>query len=217
MKRKTTMILTTIACLAPILLGLALYDQLPDMVPTHFNARWEPDGWSSRPVAVFGLPCLMAALNLLCFWVFSYVETQYKDRKVAPEALMTFCFWIPAVISLTLVPMTLLRAIGKEVPMALFLNVFMGLIFLVAGNYLPKCRMNAFVGIKLPWTYSSEDNWNRTHRLGGFVWVIAGILWLLNAALDLPWLNIVLVTAALVIPGGYSYALYRREKKAKER
>ena len=213
MKRKVTVILTTLLCLAPILLGLYLYDQLPDMVPTHFNANWEPDGWSSKPMAVFGLPCLMAGLNLLCFFAFEQMKKRDSDRKVAPDTLMSFCFWIPAAISVFMVPMTLLMAIGKDIPLTTILNIFMGLTFLVAGNYMPKCRMNAYVGLKFPWTYSSEENWYKTHRLGGFVWVIAGALLLLNAVLDLPVLGAIAVLPAILIPGVYSFFLYRKDKE----
>lgn len=213
MKRKTTMILTTVACLAPILLGLYLYDQLPDMVPIHFNAQWEPDGWSAKPVAVFGLPCLMAALNFLMQWGMGLALKKDEGRKVAPEILMTVCYWIPAVISLVLVPMTLLMAIGREFPMDLIMHLFLGVTFLFVGNYLPKCKMNGYIGIKLPWTYSSDENWRRTHRLGGFVWVIAGIVMLMNAFLGWTMLPLISMTAAVLVPSVYSYLLYRNEKK----
>ena len=212
MKRKTTMILTTILCLSPILLGLYLYDRLPDMVPTHFNAQWEPDGWSSKPMAVFGLPCLMAGLNLLCHWGMGMAQKK-DDRKVAPDVLLNLCYWIPAVISLVLFPMTLFMAVGKQLPMNLIMHLFLGLTFLFVGNYMPKCKMNGYIGIKIPWTYSSDENWRKTHRLGGFVWVIAGIVILLNAFLNSEFLPLIAMFAAILIPCVYSYLIYREEKK----
>lgn len=212
MKRKVTVILTTLLCLAPILLGLYLYDQLPDMVPTHFNANWEPDGWSSKPMAVFGLPALMAGLNLLCQLGFDQMRRRDGERKVAPDVLMEFCFWIPAFISVVMVPMTLLMAVGVEMPLALMLHLFVGLTFIFVGNYMPKCKMNGYVGIKIPWTYSSDENWRRTHRLGGFVWVIGGFLMLLNSLLNSAVLTMTVLFGAILIPCVYSYLLYRKEK-----
>ena len=61
---KKRLILTTVICLLPIMAGLVLYSRLPERVPTHFDFSGTPDGWSSRPFAVFGLPCLLAALNV---------------------------------------------------------------------------------------------------------------------------------------------------------
>lgn len=212
MKRKTTIILTTILCLSPILLGLYLYDQLPDMVPTHFNIHGEPDGWSSRPMAVFGMPLFMAGLNLLCHWAYAYAQKK-ESRKVAPDVLLHICEWIPAVISVIVMPMSLFMAIGVKVPLTELLNILLGVMFLVLGNYMPKCKMNAFIGIKLPWTYSSDENWRRTHRLGGFVWVVCGVIMLVNVVVKSLLLQLVPMFAAVFIPGIYSYLLYRKEKK----
>lgn len=210
MKRKT-LILTTLLCLAPIALGVALYDQLPEVVPTHFAMDGTPDGWSSRATAVFGLPVFMAALNGICFWASGRMEKR-QERKVAPDKLMALTQWIPAVISLIMVPTTLLSAAGREVPLTMILSLFLGLTFLIVGNYLPKCKMNPYIGIKLPWTYSSEENWNKTHRLGGFVWVAAGVVMLLSAILGSNLLMGTAIGAGLLIPAVYSYLLYRKDK-----
>ena len=211
MKRKTTIILTTILCLSPILLGLYLYDQLPDMVPTHFNFRGEPDGWSSRPMAVFGMPLFMASMNLLCHWAYAYAQKK-ESGKVAPDILLHICNWIPAVISVIVMPMSLFMAIGVKVPLTELLNILLGVMFLVLGNYLPKCKMNAYIGIKLPWTYSSDENWRRAHRLGGFVWVACGVILLVNVVVQSLLLQLVPMFAAIFIPGIYSYLIYRKEK-----
>ena len=211
MKRKT-MILSTILCLLPILLGLYLYDQLPDMVPTHFNAGWEPDGWSSKPMAVFGFPCLIAGINLLCHWGMGMAQKQ-DDRKVAPDVLLNLCYWIPGAISVVMMPLILLEAVGIHTPMETILYAILGITFLVVGNYLPKCKMNPYIGIKLPWTYSSDENWRKTHRLGGFVWVVAGLLLLVNILLNSVAIQLLAMIGAVLIPGVYSYVLYRKEKK----
>ena len=63
---KRTIILTTILCLLPIAAGLIFWDRLPEQMAIHFNATNEPDNWASKPVAVLGMPALLAALHLLC-------------------------------------------------------------------------------------------------------------------------------------------------------
>lgn len=211
MKRKTA-ILSTVLCLAPILLGLAMYDRLPEMVPTHFNMHGVPDGWSSKPLAVFGIPVLLAALNLLCHWGMG-VAMKKGSGKLAPDIMMHIVGWIVGIISVIVVPMSLFMAVGVDVPINIIMNVLLAVMFLVIGNYLPKCKMNAYIGIKLPWTYSSDENWRRTHRLGGFVWVVVGLLLLVNLAVGSELLLMVLIFAAILIPGIYSYLLYRKAQK----
>lgn len=211
MKHKTA-VLSTLLCLAPIVLGLALYGQLPERVPIHFDMNGVPNGWSSRPVAVFGLPVLMAALNLVCHWGMDHARKK-DGRKVAPDILINLVGWIVGILSVILVPMSLFLALGMEIPVHHILNVLLGVTFVIIGNYLPKCKMNPYIGIKLPWTYSSDENWRRTHRLGGFVWVVTGLLLLVNLAFNSEVLLMILVFSAILIPGVYSYLLYRKERK----
>lgn len=211
MKNKTV-ILSTLLCLAPILLGLALYDQLPEMVPTHFDFAGNPDGWSSRPVAVFGIPLFLAALNLLCHWGMG-VAARRDDRQVVPAVMMHIVGWIVGVIAVIVVPMSLFMAIGVELPIHFIMNALLAVMFLVIGNYLPKCKMNAYIGIKIPWTYSSEENWRRTHRLGGFVWVAAGFVLVANFFVGNAFVLIVTIFSAILIPCVYSYVFYWKEKK----
>lgn len=210
MKNKTV-ILSTALCLLPILLGLALYDQLPAQVPTHFDLTGTPNGWSSRPMAVFGIPAFMAAANLLCHWGMSRARSD--GSKVAPDIMVNLVGWIMGGLSMLIVPMSLFIAIGVEVPVNFIMGVLLGVLFLVIGNYLPKCKMNPYIGIKLPWTYSSEENWFKTHRLGGFVWVVAGLVLLVNTWLGSETVLLVTLFAAILIPCVYSYYLYKKERK----
>ena len=85
--------------------------------------------------------------------------------------------------------------------------------FIIIGNYLPKIKQNYYLGIKLPWTYASEDIWNKTHRLGGKVWFVGGILLLLNAMLKIKYVEIVIFLAMILIPTVYSYLYSRKESR----
>ena len=89
--------------------------------------------------------------------------------------------------------------------------VFMGLLFIAIGNYLPKTKQSYTMGIKLPWTLASEENWNRTHRLAGFLWVLCGLFFIVTsftgwslAAFLIP------IIVMVLVPAVYSYLLYRR-------
>ena len=87
-----------------------------------------------------------------------------------------------------------------------------GVLFIILGNYLPKTKHSYSMGIKLPWTLNSEENWNRTHRLSGFLWVIGGALFLMLTFFG--WWNLYvllgIILAMTLIPTVYSYLLYRK-------
>ena len=211
-ENKKTMILTSILILLPILAGIVLWNQLPDQVATHFGYGGEADGWSSKAFAVFGLPALLLAIHLLCTYV-TGTDPKY-DRY--PEKMKKIVLWICPVVSCIGAYTTYANALGKDLSnMGSWVMLILGVVFVVVGNYLPKVKQNYYLGIKLPWTYASEENWNKTHRLGGKVWVVGGILFIINAFLNVKGLEIVLGAAMILIPTVYSY-LYSRKENPKE-
>ena len=198
---KKTAILTSAICLLPILAGLALYSRLPEQIPTHFDFSGAPDGWSSRPVAVFALPVLMAALN---FFLHLCLEKDPRRANMS-TALTAICQWLMPVLSVLVYGLTLGTALGYPVRVETVVP-------LLIGNYLPKTKQSATMGIRLPWTLASEENWNRTHRLTGFLWVASGILFILLTLLRVwnSWLLSAILAAMILIPMLYSYALHRK-------
>lgn len=93
-------------------------------------------------------------------------------------------------------------------------GLFLGLMFLVVGNYLPKCKQTYTVGIRLPWTLADEDNWAYTHRLAGKVWTIGGLVILALTFLRLPALQFVVILVLVLIPTAASF-LYARRRETK--
>ena len=209
MKTETKrMILTTAVCLLPILAGLALYSRLPEQVPTHFDFSGTPNGWSSRTFAVFGMPGLMAAINL-----FLHICLEKDPRRANMSgALKHISLWIIPLLSLLTSGLTLGAAMGWPVHVETVIPVLVGVIFLVTGNYLPKTKQNTTMGIRLPWTLNSEEIWNRTHRLSGFLWAAVGAAFILLSLLRLwnVWLLGALVLALIFVPVGYSYFLHKK-------
>ena len=86
----------------------------------------------------------------------------------------------------------------------------------MVGNYLPKCRQNYTVGIKIPWTLHDEENWNHTHRMAGYLWIFGGLLMIANIFLKWDWLVFAVVMVAVVVPTIYSYLYYRKHGNVKE-
>ena len=191
-------VITTLITLLPIVLGIALYDRLPDVVATHWNIHNRPDGWSSRAMAVFGIPCIMAALNLVCGGA-----TDRLQSEGVPKRVLALCRWIIPVLSLILVPVMLYSALGVSFDMDRIVCSILGIMFIIIGNYLPKCRRNGVVGIKIPWTLSSDENWDKTHRFAGFVWIVCGAAAIVGGWTK-PVVAIVALVAMILLPVVYS-------------
>ena len=206
-ENKKTIILTSILILLPILVGIYFWNQLPDVIATHFGYGGEANGWSSKWFAVIGLPLFLTVVHLLCI-LFTDKDPKYEKY---PEKMKHIVLWICPIVSWIGAISTYSYELNWKFNMMNWIGLILGGGFMIIGNYLPKVKQNYFLGIKLPWTYASEDNWNKTHRLGGKVWFVGGILLLLNAMLKLKYLEIVIFLAMILIPTVYSYLYSRKE------
>ena len=207
MKNKKTLVITSLICLLPIIVGALVYKRLPEMIATHFDLNGNPDGWSSRAFAVFGLPAILLAVNLLLPFM---LRADPKHENMS-GALVNITIWTIPVLSLVCSGLTLGRALGYDVRIERVLPVFMGVLFILIGNYLPKTKQSYTMGIKLPWTLASEENWNRTHRLAGFLWVLGGIYFIVVSFIGWSVTAFVIPLAVMVlVPMVYSFLLYRK-------
>ena len=207
MKNKKTLVITSLICLLPIIVGALVYKRLPETIATHFDLNGNPDGWSSRAFAVFGLPAILLAVNLLLPFM---LRADPKHENMS-GALVNITIWTIPVLSLLCSGLTLGRALGYDVRIERVLPVFMGVLFILIGNYLPKTKQSYTMGIKLPWTLASEENWNRTHRLAGFLWVLGGVYFIVMSFIGWSVPAFVLPLAVMVlVPMAYSYLLYRK-------
>lgn len=211
MKNKLIYIITTIVCLLPIIYGLIVYGKLPDMIPTHWGANNEVNGYTSKNFTVFGLPVIMAALNLLSQFA---LKTDPR-RSNYPSIIKNIFAWLVPLLSVIVIPISLLAGQGKEVNIGFITTIILSVMFIVLGNYMPKCKQNYTVGIKLPWTLNSERNWNKTHRLAGYVYMISGITMLIVTFLGqtktiFTMITILIMPIILFVPAIYSFALYKK-------
>jgi len=210
---KTT-ILTTVVILLPIIPALILYNQIPEVVAIHFNAKGVADGWASRAFAVFALPALLAALNI--FTQFMLLSDPKRDIH---SKLFLLGRWSIAPISIIANTATLMIALSIKISIERIIPLAVAILFLIIGNYLPKSKQNFTIGIRLPWTLASEDNWNKTHRLAGWVWTIGSLILIITAIIGFSALIIFIIVTALmsIIPIVYSYIYYQREEESKDK
>ena len=211
-KHKWTLLITSVIILLPIVVGLLLWDKLPEQVPFHWGINGEVDGWATKTQAVFLMPLMMLGIQWLCS-ILTQLDPKGKNHN---NKMMEIVLWIIPVLNLFLHVMVWLQAFGRDINMAAIMPLFMGALFVVLGNYLPKCRQSYTVGIKLPWTLNDEENWNKTHRLAGKLWVAGGLLCMPCALLSGVWSFIVMMSILVVMcafPTVYSYRLYKKNKQ----
>ncbi|MGT2906818.1 SdpI family protein [Streptococcus dentiloxodontae] len=204
---KKLLALTSLVILLPVLIGCLLWSYLPEKVATHFSLSGQADGFSSRMLAVFGLPIIFLLLHWFCLF------TTSKDPKVenVSPKMRLVTYWIIPLVSCFVMASIYATALGYAVNHALVADLLLGLMFMAIGNYMPKIRRNHTIGIRLPWTLDNADNWIKTHRLAGKIWLLGGLLIFINAFVQIA-VGLVLVLTLMVmigVPVIYSYWLSR--------
>ncbi|MBQ7891955.1 MAG: SdpI family protein [Erysipelotrichaceae bacterium] len=211
-KYRGLLIVTSFIILIPMLIGFGLWDQLPDQIPTHWNMQGEIDGYSSKLFAIVVLPLILVGVQWLCTLG---TLADPKNKNIA-DKLWKLVLWICPVISLLLGYITYGTVLGMQIDINAIMPIFMGLLFMVIGNYLPKCKQSYTVGIKIPWTLNSEENWNKTHRFAGPCWMIAGFLSAVLGMLGLMVPMLICLIVMVFVPVVYSYMYYVKYEKDKE-
>ena len=205
-KNWKTLILTSIIILLPIVAGLILWNRLPEQIPMHWGPTGEVDGWGSKPLFVFGMPGFMLAIQWLC------VLATGADPKKAQHSdkMLALVLWFIPILEAVLATITYMVALGGSVRVEIVIPVLLGLMLTAIGNYLPKCKQNYTIGIKIPWTLNSEENWNKTHRLAGWVWTVGGLLVAATTFTGIFWIPLVIFLPMVFVPVIYSYILHRK-------
>lgn len=208
-EHKMLLLLGSAIILLQTAIGLMLWDRLPDQIATHFDFHNQPNGWSSRTFTVFGMPLILLALHWVCLLAECAPGRASHSSAKIKYLLM---FIVPATSLLTMV-ISYGYALGVGFNIGRIVLVFVGVVFAVTGNYLPKIRRNYTTGIKLPWTLESEENWNRTHRMAAPVWVLCGIALIVLGLIGYTgWTAFIVIAAAVMIPTAYSFALHMQKK-----
>ena len=208
---KWTLLITSGVILLPVLGGILLWDRLPQQLPTHWGANGEVDGWTSKTFAVLGIPALMLVLQYVCFFASAFDP---KRRNIRGK-MLGLALWIIPVLNLFLHVMIYLTALERDIQITVMMPLFMGALWVIVGNYLPKCQQSYTLGIKLPWTLADEETWNVNHRMAGKLWVAGGLATMLCALLPTGVAIFVLLGILLsmvLIPTVYAYRFYRKKQ-----
>ena len=213
MKNKKYWLVTGAVTLLPVLLGLLLWNQLPDKLPTHFGVDGAADGWSSKAFAVFAIPLLMLGFHIVIY----FVTRLDKQNRGHNEKVLNLVGLIFPTLSIVNSGYMFSRVMDFELNLGSLLFPLLGLLFIAMGNWLPKIKQNSTLGIKIKWTLYNEENWNKTHRFAGFTWVIGGILFCVMGFVPgeaLLFLLPVQVILLACVPAVYSWQLARKQRRA---
>lgn len=170
-KYKKTIIITVLLCMVPIAFGLIFWDRLPEMMPTHFGINNEANGFMKKPVAVFLIPLMIAAVELVCI-IATAVDP--KKANIADKSLVVL-FWSMPALSWIANGVTYAAALGYKLNIGSIIITFVGFLLLALCNYLPKNSRNFTVGYRTRWALDDEKNWNYTNRVGAICGSIAGL------------------------------------------
>ena len=196
----------------------AVYSDLPDRVPSHWNLSGEVDGWMSREWGAFIMPLILVGLMAM-FHLLPKIDprgSNYDKFKGTYETVIITSMIFTLGVHLVM----LAAALGKDVSMSRLMPAGIGLLLVVLGNLMPRTRSNWFVGIRTPWTLSSDRVWERTHRFGGRLFVATGVIIMLAAVFVPSFSHAVMVTGAVcvsVLVLAYSYVTWRNDPEARNK
>lgn len=216
MSTRTTTLVVLLMLAAATLAGLLLWNQLPDQMASHWNANDQVDGYMSRFWGVFLLPLITLAM-LVLFLVVPSLDPLKANIAQFREMFNVFIVLIVAFM-VYIYALTLAWNLGYAgFKMSGAMLPAIGLLFIFTGFMLRKAKRNFFIGIRTPWTLSSDTVWEATHRLGAVLFMISGGLAFLGGlfgGMTAFWLMFVPIIGSTIILLIYSYVLYQRETRA---
>ncbi|MGH8317812.1 MAG: SdpI family protein [Steroidobacteraceae bacterium] len=187
----------------------ALYPWLPAIIPTHWNAAGVIDGWMHKSLGAFVAPAL--ALVIVAFLImFEPIQIQEDADDLKIRYFPTIVAGVAGLIFFSNIQV-LMAGMGWHLAMSSDLAIGVGLLLVVLGNSLGKVRQNGVVGIRTPWTLADEEVWARTHRVGGWLVVLAGMIMATAGFMGFRMVpGLIAIGAAAVVSVGYSYIIWRR-------
>ena len=201
-------ILTSFVIVLPALLGAFFWNALPEQVPTHFGIDGQADGYSSKVFTLVAFPILF-----VLFQIIALASLERESVKVTVPAKMRKLYaWIVPALSFIVQESIYANALGWVKSSPTLVTAFLGIIFIILGNYLPKTHRNHTIGIRTPWTLSDDKNWYKTHRMAGKLWVLGGLLILLESFVQvaMPYVMGVVIAIMIIAPMIYSFLLSRK-------
>ena len=209
---KKQFFLSTFVLFLPMIAGFLLWDQLPDRLITHWNAAGEADGSMGKLAAIVTIPAFIFLMHLFCL----FMASLDNDAQKQSSKVMLIVYWVMPATSLFAGFSVLGKGLNTGFRPFSLMSLLVGVLFVFIGSCLPGIAPNKTLGIRLPWTLKSEENWRKTHRMAGPVWIAGGLILILCAFLP-ERLQLIIFSSVLLIlciaSTVYSYMLHKKEQR----
>jgi uncharacterized membrane protein len=216
MSTRTTLFVTLALVVIALAFSAAVYGRLPEQMASHWNVNDQENGSLPRFWGAFLMP-LIALAMLGLFLLIPAIDPLRANIAKFREAFNAFIA-LTLVLLLYLHFLTILWNLGyQNFRMSQAMLPAIGLILVFAGLMMMKSKRNFFIGIRTPWTLSSDKVWDETHRVGSWLFIACGVLAMAGAffggfaAFLLMFVPLIGSTTFLLV---YSYVLYQRETRA---
>jgi uncharacterized membrane protein len=213
MNTRNTVLITLVLAGLAFLAGAALYPQMGTVMAIHWGPAGNADGFGGRfeglfllPIIALGATLLMLGLPLIDPLKYN-IEKFRRDYNLFVVFMSAFFYYVHT--------LTILYNFGLTFSMTTFLMPAFALLLFFTGRMLKRARRNYFIGIRTPWTLSSDVVWDRTHRFGGTAFQVAGafsLIGMLFPPVAFLFLMVPMLTAAFLVIV-YSYLVFRQEQK----
>ncbi len=215
MSTKITLLLCLLVILLAALASLVVYNRLPLVMASHWSANDQVNGTMPRFWGAFLMP-LLALVMLGLFLLIPGIDPLKANIAKFRGFFNAFILLI-MVFLLFIHLLSLAWNLGyQDFKMSMVILPAVGLLFVFSGVLIMRAKRNFFIGIRTPWTLSSDQVWDKTHRLGGWLFIGMGLITVLSALLGAAamWVLLVVLPIVVLVPTIYSYLLYQQENHA---
>jgi uncharacterized membrane protein len=206
-------LLAVLIIVAQVLVSIVTYPFMPDSVPSHWNAAGQVNGYLPKLVNALLFPLMSLGIYLLVRVLMTVgPRLGYQNQRQASIGVVNLILDGVLLFMLIIQLTTTAIALGVPIDVTFVISLSISVLFIFLGNYMGKLRRNFWAGIRTPWTLTSDVVWERTHRLGGWLFVLTGLLGVIMSfvpALRL-WGLIVVLLIVVVVLVVYSFVIYQR-------
>lgn len=211
--KKIKLTVFSILNIIPFLIAAIFYSKLPNKLPIHWNIEGVADGFASKPIALLFIPAIILILNIIIYFV---IKIDPKGKENMRNKIVHIIFFFIPVLAIIIQTFTVISGLGYNPPVATIIFCLTGILFIIIGNYLPTCKQSYTVGIRTPWTLDNKEVWDKTHELGGKLFIAFGIISIITLFLPLNiYFIIYMVSIALMlfVPIIYSAIIFYKTKR----
>lgn len=192
------------------LIFIAMIFIMPDTIPIHWDSQWNVDSYGSRYTLLI-LAFLPLAIHYGMLLMLK-IDPRHKNLEKRQATYNIFRYGLTAFF-MTITMFFYYLTLNPQSNIENLFLLLIGVIFIGMGNYMPRVPQNYFLGIKTPWTLSNEYVWKKTHRIGGYLWIIIGMIIVMIGFIHSSYaynVLLVLVISDVIFMMIYSYIIYKR-------